>query len=60
MAENKTQPTSANVSAFLDANPDETRRTDARALVKLMQKVTGNEPAMWGSSIVGFGSCHYQ
>jgi hypothetical protein len=25
-----------------------------------MQKITGNEPAMWGSSIVGFGSCHYK
>ena len=60
MAENKTQPTSASVPPFSMLHPDEARRTDARALVKLMQKITGNEPAMWGPSIVGFGSCHYK
>jgi hypothetical protein len=39
--------------------PDETRRADAKALAGLMQKVTGDEPRMWGPSIVGFGSYHY-
>jgi hypothetical protein len=58
MAENKTQPTAISVSAFLDACP-EARRADAKVLAKLMQKVTGNKPAMWGPSIVGFGSYHY-
>lgn len=60
MAENKTQPTIASVPAFLDACTDEVRRTDAKALVKLMQKVTGKKPAMWGPSIVGFDSYHYK
>ena len=60
MAENKTQPTTSSVQAFLDACPDEDRRADAKSLVKLMQKVSGHKPAMWGSSIVGFGSCHYK
>jgi Domain of unknown function (DU1801) len=59
MAENKTKTTANSVPAFLDACTDEGRRADARALVKLMQKVTGGEPAMWGSSIVGFDSYHY-
>jgi Pyridine nucleotide-disulphide oxidoreductase len=59
MAENKTKPTTISVPSFLDACIDEERRTDAKALTKLMQKVTGNEPAMWGTSIVGFGSYHY-
>jgi Domain of unknown function (DU1801) len=59
MAENKTKPTTISVPAFLDACADEARRTDAQALAKLMQKVTGNEPAMWGPSIVGFDSYHY-
>ena len=58
MAENKTQPTKVSVPAFLDAC-DEARREDAMALAKLMQKVTGDEPSMWGPSIVGFGSYHY-
>ena len=47
------------VLAFLDACIDEARRRDAKALSKLMQKVTGNEPVMWGPSIVGFGNYHY-
>jgi hypothetical protein len=59
MAENKTKPTATSVAAFLDACTDETRRTDAKALTRLMQKVTGDEPAMWGPAIVGFGSHHY-
>ena len=59
MAENKTKPTTISVPAFLDACADEVRRADAKALAKLMQKVTGNKPSMWGPSIVGFGSHHY-
>ncbi len=59
MAENKTKPTTTSVRAFLDACSDESRRADAKALARLMQKVTGNEPLMWGPSIVGFGSYHY-
>ncbi len=59
MADNKTKPTTISVPAFLDTCTDEARREDAKALAKLMEKVTGNEPTMWGSSIVGFGSYHY-
>jgi Domain of unknown function (DU1801) len=59
MAENKTKPTIMSVPAFLDACTDEARRTDAKTLVKLMQSVTGNKPAMWGPSIIGFDSYHY-
>jgi hypothetical protein len=60
MAENKTKPTTSSVQAFLDACPDDTRRADATTLTSLMKKVTGKDPAMWGSSIVGFGTCHYK
>ena len=60
MAENKTKPTDLNVQVFLNACTDEVRRTDAKALVELMRKVTGKEPAMWGPSIVGFDSYHYR
>jgi Domain of unknown function (DU1801) len=58
MAENKTQPTTAGVGAFLETC-DEARRTDAKALARLMQKITGHKPAMWGPSIVGFDQYHY-
>ncbi|MGD8495049.1 MAG: DUF1801 domain-containing protein [Gemmatimonadales bacterium] len=60
MAENKTQPTDASVTAFLDAVEDETRRSDARRVLELMRDVTGEEPRMWGPSIVGFGDYHYR
>jgi hypothetical protein len=59
MSENKTKPTAVSVAAFLEACTDEARRTDAKALAKLMQKVTGKEPTMWGPSIIGFGNYHY-
>jgi hypothetical protein len=60
MADNKTKPTQVSVAAFIDALADETKRADAKALVKLMQSATGEKPKMWGPSIVGFGSCHYK
>src|SRR5438270_11070422 len=59
MADNKTKPTRVSVSAFIDAPTDETRRADAKVLVKLMQSATGEKPKMWGPSIIGFGNYHY-
>jgi hypothetical protein len=60
MTENKTKPTQLSVAAFIDALTDQTRRADAKALVKLMQSVTAERPKMWGPSIIGFGSYHYK
>ncbi len=60
MTENKTRPTGARVEQYLAAIKDDVRRSDCEALVKLMSKVTKQPPAMWGSSIVGFGSFHYK
>ena len=54
------RPTDAPVAAFLAQVPDERRRADARRLCVLMQEITGEKPAMWGTSIVGFGSYHYR
>lgn len=59
MSENKTKPTKVSVSGFIGAVTDEGRRSDAKQLVKLMQTATGEKPAMWGPSIVGFGTHHY-
>jgi hypothetical protein len=60
MPENKTRPTKLSVAAFIDAIEDDARRADAKALVKLMQDVTGERPTLWGPAIVGFGSYHYR
>jgi hypothetical protein len=59
MAENKTRPTELSVAACIDAVTDQAKRADAKALVKVMQKATGEKPKMWGPSIIGFGSQHY-
>lgn len=60
MAENKTKPTGAAVDAFLDGVADSQRREDAHAMRALMERVSGAPAAMWGPSIVGFGSYHYK
>jgi len=60
MAELKTKETDASVQAYLDAIDDELRRQDCKELVKIMSRVTGEKPKMWGTSIVGFGSYHYK
>lgn len=55
MAEPKTKKTNASVEAFLESVPNEQTRTDCFEIVKMMKQVAKAEPAMWGSSIVGFG-----
>lgn len=60
MAENKTKPTQISVAEYVAAIADETKRNDANTLVSLMQKATGEEPKMWGPSIIGFGTYHYK
>lgn len=60
MAELKTRVNEASVEDFLNSIPDEQKRQDSFAVLKLMQEVTGAEPKMWGDSIVGFGVYHYK
>ncbi|MBV6400800.1 MAG: hypothetical protein CNIPEHKO_01094 [Anaerolineales bacterium] len=59
-AELKTKVNKASVTAFLNKVDDEQKRTDSFEILKLMKQVTKEEPKMWGSSIVGFGSYHYK
>jgi len=54
------RPTNAPVEAFLAQVPNDQQREDARRLCALMEEITGEPPAMWGSSIVGFGTYHYR
>jgi hypothetical protein len=60
MAENKTRPTEADVLGFINSVDDERKRQDSLTVLALMREVTGEEPKMWGGSIVGFGSYHYK
>jgi hypothetical protein len=52
----QTRPTGADVTAFLEAVVDPTRRADALRFRSLVERVTGAQAEMWGPAIVGFGS----
>jgi hypothetical protein len=60
LADLKTQPNDRSVEDFLNRIEDENKRLDSFKLLELMQSVTGEQPRMWGDSIVGFGSYHYR
>ena len=60
MPENKTQPTPASVDAFIAAAQPPERSADAKIVRTLMERLSGEPAAMWGPSIIGFGSCHYK
>lgn len=60
MAKNKTNFTDSNVTDFINAVPDETKRNDSFALIELFKDLTGFEPKMYGPTIVGFGNYHYK
>ena len=59
-SENRTKATTSSPAVFIAALIDPTRRADAKILVQLMQRASGEKPVMWGPSIIGFGSCHYK
>jgi len=59
MATNKTIPTSKAVSDFLNTVSDTTKKNDAATLIQILQEISGQEPVLWGSSIIGFGRYHY-
>jgi len=55
MAENKTKQTSASVVDFINGIQDEQKRKDSFTLLEMMKKAIGEEPKMWGTSLIGFG-----
>jgi len=59
MAENKTKPTDASVEGYVASRASEQQRIDCRELMALLEKVTQQQPRMWGPSIVGYGSYKY-
>ena len=60
LAEIKTKPTSASVEDFINTIKDEQKRKDSFVLLEMMKKATGEEPILWGSSVIGFGSKRYK
>ena len=60
MADLKTRPTRASVTAFVAAIEDREMRADAKKVAAMMRRATGKRARMWGPSIVGYGRYHYR
>lgn len=58
--QNKTQQTIASVDDFIASVADSAQREDARVIIEIMERLSGEPARMWGPSIVGFGSYHYR
>jgi len=60
LAQIKTKPTAASVEDFLNAVQPEQKRNDSFVILEIMKKASGEEPKMWGGSIIGFGNRRYK
>ncbi|MEM6395994.1 MAG: DUF1801 domain-containing protein [Bacteroidota bacterium] len=63
MAKKKTlvnQPTEKSVPDFIAAVSHNQRRADSERIKEVMKEITGEEPKIWGKSIVGFGQYKYK
>ena len=60
MADNKTKPTSASVTSFINGIEDREKRADCKKVAAMMRAATGARAKMWGANIVGFGRYHYK
>ena len=60
MAKNKTTETTDSVAQYVAGIKDEKRRADFSTVIEMISKLSGFEPKMWGTAIVGFGSYHYK
>ena len=58
MAELKTKQIEMPVEDYINAIVDKQRQADCRIIIGLMKKITGDEPKMWGDSLIGFGNVH--
>jgi hypothetical protein len=56
----KTTANKASAENFINAVPDELKKKDSFKLLELFTAVTGEQPKMWGTSIIGFGQYHYK
>jgi len=60
LAEIKTKQTSASVEDFINGVEGEQKRKDSFVILEMMKEASGEEPRMWGSSIIGFGNKIYR
>ncbi|MDO8335993.1 MAG: DUF1801 domain-containing protein [Candidatus Saccharibacteria bacterium] len=56
----KTLANDGNVKDFINNAASGTKRDDSLVLLEMFTKITGEQPKMWGTSIIGFGQYHYK
>ena len=56
----QTVPTTDGVAEYIAKLENDQQRKDSEKLVELMRKVSEKSPTMWGPSIVGFDTYHYE
>jgi len=59
-AEIKTKQNDLSVDDFIASVTDEEKRSDCMSILKMMKKATGEQPKMWGNSMIGFGIKRYK
>ena len=57
---NKTTENDNSVEQFVSLIEDSEKREDSIRIIQMMKEISGEEPKMWGSSIIGFGKYHYK
>lgn len=57
---NKTQPTDASVTEFIEAVEHPVRKANTYTVLEIMKRISGEEPIMWGDSLIGFGKYQYK
>ena len=60
MAELKTKPTNASIADYLASRASPEQLTDCKAIMAICERVTKQQPKMWGPSMVGYGSYKYK
>jgi len=54
------QETDKSVDDFIESITNKTHKSDSKELLKIIEKITGVAPKIWGVSIIGFGKYSYQ
>ncbi|WP_126969484.1 DUF1801 domain-containing protein [Gynurincola endophyticus] len=60
MPKNKTAYTEVAVTDFINNLEDQQQQADSLSLIRLMKKVSKEEPRMFGATIIGFGQYQYK
>ncbi|NNC70546.1 MAG: DUF1801 domain-containing protein, partial [Flavobacteriaceae bacterium] len=56
----KTQETNEDVLVFLNSITDDDQKRDVGEILEMMKSITGLEPKLWGTKMVGFGKYSYK